>query len=190
MSKVPERSVTEVYATAVYDAAEEAGELARVQQELRLLDEALQRDDKLRLFFETPTISPDEKRRILEKSLADFSFLTRNFISLLLRRERMAAFESIIEELDHYASRLAGIAEVEIETAVPLDDGQRKRLRETLAKRLSRKVRLDEHVRDELLGGAILRHEGMQWNASLLYRLRRLVGSFGELKGSHGAWSE
>jgi F0F1-type ATP synthase delta subunit len=102
----------------------------------------------------------------------------------------MTEFKGIVAELGHYANRQAGIAEVEVESVVPLDETQRRELQSAMEKKLSHRVSLVERLRVELLGGLILRHDDRQWNASLLHRLHRMMRAAGELKGSHGAWSE
>ncbi|MGB6452660.1 MAG: ATP synthase F1 subunit delta, partial [Steroidobacteraceae bacterium] len=68
-----------------------------------------------------------------------------------------------------------GVADVTITSATPLDEAQRHRLSEALARRLKRQVRLHCETDPGLIGGAVLRAGDLVIDGSLRARLEQLA---------------
>jgi len=183
-------SLATVYAEALYEVAQEARAHRQVEEELRLLEDLLTQDPTVRRFFETPTVTPGDKRKVIEDALKDFSPYTRNFLSVLVRKQRVGLLARIVEEFHTLANEKSGISEIMLESARPFEAAEKEQLAKTLAGMLGHEVVFLERVRPELLGGFVLRHKDRQWDTSLVSSLDRLVDRLEIAKEAVGVWAE
>ena len=72
--------IAEVYARALFEAADEAGVLDRVHDELDEFADALDQDRNLQLFFFSPYFSSEEKAEGVERLVSDADEHTVNFL--------------------------------------------------------------------------------------------------------------
>lgn len=184
------QALAHVYAEALYDAAKDADALERTEQELLALQEILNKDVRLRRFVDTPAVPPQVKRKVIIGVLKDFAPTTLNFLSVLIRKQRVGLLDAIVDAFHEHCNRKGGFAELTLETAVPADTEAVEKLKATLKAKLGRTILLKTRQRPELLGGFVLKHEDKQWDASLLSRLSRAVDQMEALKGSLGAWKD
>jgi len=184
------RPLAMIYAQALYEAAEEAGLLAQVQDEMAKLKRLVQREAVIETFFVSPTVSFDEKRKLVETSFAGFSQTVRNFLLVLIERNRATLLESIAEAFADYANRRAGVATLQVHSARPLQSDEKQRIAAILQKRLSQRIEIQESVRPELLGGMVVIHEDKMWDASLSNRIRGIVEKMDALKLEAVKWTE
>ncbi|MCY3020401.1 MAG: ATP synthase F1 subunit delta [Planctomycetota bacterium] len=184
------QGLAQVYAAALFDVATELGNVDAVENEILALQEVLSGDKRLRLFFDTPTVPFPAKRRVLVAALAGFTKPVRNFMCLLVQRQRVELFDRIVQEFHDHCNRAAGIAEFDLTSARALLPDEMEQLKAALVARMKRKVEVREEVRPELLGGLILQHRDTQWDASLLRRLRAVVSRMQAVKGGAGLWRE
>ena len=102
-----------------------------------------------------------------------------NFIRLLAERGRLRLAPEIAVLFARYWARSERRIEAEAVSAMALDEAQQAALRVALERRTGKKVRLDCRVDASLLGGAIIRADGMVIDGSLRNRLRQLAASLG-----------
>jgi len=179
-----------IYAQALYAAAEDAGMLGAVSAELQALKSAITKAPHLEIFLVSPTVPFPEKRKVIEGALSDFSTITKNFLLVIVDRRRAQLLAAIVEAFARVEQDKAGIAPVEVQSARPLDDNERERLAGVLQKKLNRRIHLEEHVRPELLGGLVLRHEDKMWDSSLVHALNGMRETLTELKLGAIKWKE
>ncbi|HEY3324736.1 MAG TPA: ATP synthase F1 subunit delta [Planctomycetota bacterium] len=170
-------SVAFIYAEALYGVALEDGNVMQVEEELLALADLIRKDPQVHLFLETPTIAFSEKRKVLESALAQFSQPLRNFLYLVIQRERVSQIEGMVDAFHERANEGAGIAEFDVKSARELLPDEAEQLKELLNGRFKRKISLRTGVEPKLLGGLVLHHKGWQWDTSLAHRLQRLVHS-------------
>jgi F-type H+-transporting ATPase subunit delta len=176
------QSIAYVYAEALYDVAAELGTIAETEQELDALARALADDVRLRLFLDTPTVPVETKRKVLTSALSGVSKPVLNLMLLAIEHARINVFGSIASGFHRHANKKAGIAEVEVAAARPLEAIEQQKLKTMLTAKFNQKIVLIEHIRPELLGGLILTHDGRSWDGSILHRLGRIVDKIEEAK--------
>ena len=98
----------------------------------------------------------------------------RAFLELLAENGRLDYLPEIAARFEELKAEDANVADVEVTSAVPLDDAQRERLAGALRARLRRDVRLHCTVDPALIGGAVVRAGDMLIDGSLRHRLERL----------------
>ena len=119
----------------------------------------LKRDPKVSITIEAPTVSFKNKRAVIEKTFANYSQITRNFLLVLVERSRTQALGLIAEEYQAVADRKAGIARVDVESARALEAPERERIKQVLGTKLKQTIELNERVNPSLLGGAVVTHQ-------------------------------
>ncbi len=163
------------YATALFELAEERDALDAVAADLA----------RVRAAFAEPALarlvrSPVVERAALEgamETLADrlgLGELVANLLRVLARGRRLWLVPQIA---GHYEARLAearGEARAEVVSALPLDEDQRARLVKALEAGIGRRIRLEERVDPELLGGLVVQVGSRMIDASLRSRLQQL----------------
>lgn len=139
--------------TAVAEAAETAGVIARVEREIFEFERVVSTDHELEWAFEslaTPETKGRLVRDLLEGRASEFTVILVEQAATHPRGLRVA------EVLDHYTQTLAArtassIADVTV--AKPLDASQEDRLAAALSKRFGRKLALNIHVDPSVVGG-------------------------------------
>lgn len=183
-------SLAHVYAEALHDVASESGRVAQVEQELLDLQAVVRKDPVLLRFFETPTVTAQEKRKVILGTFTAYSTETLNFLSLLVHKRRVNLLERIADAFHKHSNLKAGIAELKLDSARALEPAEREHMVKVLQERLGLKVILKEEVQPALLGGFVLTHADKQWNASLVYRLGRVVNGMERAKDALGVWKD
>jgi F-type H+-transporting ATPase subunit delta len=99
----------------------------------------------------------------------------RNFLAILAQNHRLALLPEIAAQFEQLRADVENTVDVEVVSALPIGDAQRKALSEALAKRFGRAVRLRETIDETLVGGALVRAGDLVIDGSLKGRLERLA---------------
>jgi len=166
--------IAEVYARALFEAANEAGSLDRVHDELTQFSEVLGEDRNLQMYFFSPYFSSEEKKEGIRRVVSDADERTVNFLELLAERHRMPAIFRIRRVLDSLWADENKLLPVSVTSAVELDDGLVGDIGRRIEEQAGRRVELSSSVDPELLGGLVVRVGNMVLDASLRNRLERL----------------
>jgi ATP synthase F1 delta subunit len=166
--------IAEVYARALFEAAQEAGVLDRVHDELGEFADALAQDRNLQVFLFSPYFTSEEKKQGVDRIVTDADERTVNFLRLLAERHRMPVVFRIRHALDKLWAEENRLLPVTVTSAVDLDE----RLVEDIGKRIEdqtgRRVELSSNVDPDLLGGLMVRVGNMVLDASVRNRLEQL----------------
>ena len=98
----------------------------------------------------------------------------RNFLEELVRNRRIGLLPHVAAMFEEMRNEIENVADVQITSAVPLDDAQRQRMAAALKKRLKKEVRLNCSVDASLIGGAVIRSGDLVIDGSLRARLEAL----------------
>ena len=113
---------------------------------------------RLGKFLLDPQISPDDRRKVLERGLTGKVLPSvRVFGDLLLRKHRLSLAESIAHEFQAIVERAKGLERATAVSAVPLDPAERNRLHAELERFTGKKIVLEFQVDASLIGGAYVR---------------------------------
>jgi F-type H+-transporting ATPase subunit delta len=163
-----------VYGEALFEAASDAGAGARVQEDLAALGGALGSSRELVRVLVNPAFPDAGKKRILAGLAREAHPLTQNALQLLVDRGRISSLPDVI---DAYGDRFGAAErhlEVELTTAIAIDDEQAEGLRARLAESTGRGVSLTRRVDPAILGGIVLRVRDLLIDASVRGRLEKL----------------
>ncbi|MBZ5574161.1 MAG: ATP synthase F1 subunit delta [Acidobacteriia bacterium] len=176
-------SVTNTYARAFADAVF-AGRLdaAKILREAQVLAGLVAESEELRQVWETPSISAEQKRAVLDAMVAreGISRTVRNFVAVLIDHRRTTFLGPIVKQFELELDRRMGFAEAEISSSRELADAERRSLESQVERVTGKKVRA-RYLRDAtLLGGAVVRVGSTIYDGSVkgqLERIRTALGS-------------
>jgi F-type H+-transporting ATPase subunit delta len=96
------------------------------------------------------------------------------FLALLAENQRVDYLPEIAGQFAALVADDQNAADVEVVSAVPLDEAQQQRIAAAMRKRLQRDVRLTCRIDPALIGGAIVRSGDLLIDGSLKGKLERL----------------
>jgi F-type H+-transporting ATPase subunit delta len=166
--------VDRVYATALFEAAQEKGKLDAVREQLAQVVEADAQVPELRELLRNPQLDPRARAAALEDVLAGAEELLRNFLLLLADKGRTGSLEEIAREFERLLAEHEGIVHAELTTAVELSDDEARTLLAQIEEASGRKVEATRSVDPALIGGIVLQVGSHRLDASVRGRLERL----------------
>ena len=168
-------SIARPYAKAAFEFARERNALGAWSEALSTAS-AIIADERVAKLLSSPRITPEQ----LVGLIADIAGTSldeqcRNFLNTLAQNRRLGVLPEIAAIYEVLRAEVENTADVQVVSAVPLDDAQRQRLARALQKRLKRDVRLHCEVDASLLGGAVVRSGDMVIDGSLKAGLEKLT---------------
>ncbi len=169
-----EGKIARVYATALYQAAEDEGRIAEVRRDLGEFVAALESSDELRRFLGAEEVSDAHKKEVLLELTDGGDESLRNLLRLMVDKNRESELEEAYRVFVQLVEEAQGLVHVEVVSAVPLTAPLQEALREKIESSLDRTVELTLTVDKEILGGLRLRIGDRVADASVRHRLERL----------------
>lgn len=172
-------TIARPYAKAAFESARQHGALERWSTVLATASSVVQ-DERVARLLSSPRVKPDELSGLIgeiasqSNSGVALDEQTRNFLATLAGNRRLALLPEIASMYEALRAEAENTADVQVVSAVALDDAQKQRLAAALKKRLKREVRLHCEVDASLIGGAIVRAGDFVIDGSLQARLDRL----------------
>jgi F-type H+-transporting ATPase subunit delta len=171
------------YAKALFEAANEKGEVEQAQQQLSAIAQAVKADAQLRLFFEHPNIGSDEKIRVIKSAVeGKVSSYVLNAVQLLIERGRSSALPAVAEAFSSIADEALGRASAQVVSAFELSEEQKNEIAQKFSALSGKKVSVESVVDASLLGGIRVRIGDMLYDGSLSTRLSELERSFNQAR--------
>ena len=130
------------YAKALYEMAEENGELEAIRGDMERIANTLSVSKDLQGSLSDPFISSQDKTSILEKVFAGISSTTALFLKWLTKRKRVSHLNDIYQTFQALDLEKHNIVKAEVISAEPLSDNQLSSLATRLGKRLNKTLRL------------------------------------------------
>ena len=140
------------YAQAAFRLALEKGELDSWQASLRKIAD-ITTDEKLVALLENPKLSFETRKTILAEFSGKINPLALNLAYLLVHKDRLGIAGDISQQYDRLLDTHYGIEHVEVITALPLDDEDRKRISSRFEAITGHKVVIDAQVDPSIVGG-------------------------------------
>jgi len=167
-----------VTAPAGSDGKIETIDPQQVVAELKTFNTLLSENAELRILCATPAIPPAQKRAVVDQlaPLAGLSTVTRNFLKVVLDRERMGDLTEMIEGFQTLLNERLGIVVAEVTSARPLDEGEKLLLASALKVRTGRQVQVSYSQDPNLIAGVVARIGSTVYDGSVRGQLDRLRG--------------
>jgi F-type H+-transporting ATPase subunit delta len=173
---VPANASERRYASAAFTVAGRTGDYDAWLQTLGEVARVLQMPSA-RTVFMSPAVPATQKAAALDRLLPTAPPLVRNFLHILVDRDRLNEVPGIVEALRELINAQRGIITAEVTTAVPLDAEMQRLVAQRLAAYLGRdpaKVSLRPHVDPSIIGGVVARVGDQVIDDSVRGRIDRL----------------
>lgn len=168
-------TIARPYAKAAFAHAREQRDLPRWSEALAIAS-AVVEDPRVQNLLGNPRVTTQELVDLIAGIAGTKVDATvRNFLGTLAEARRLELLPEITAMFEVMRADIENIADVEIVSAVELNDHQKARLAGALGKRLNRQIRLHCSVDPRLVGGAIVRSADLVIDGSLDARLKRLA---------------
>ena len=177
------RTIARRYASALADVAIALGDEREIQEELNTWESMIESSNELRQVVDSPTVTLDEKRRILNRLIEQTKPrpITANFIQVLLQNHRLGQLAAINQRFAQVLDERSGVVAATVTTARPMDEISQDTLRKNLAALTGKKVRLSFETDEELIGGLVTRIGSTIYDGSVRNQLQqakeRLIGN-------------
>lgn len=174
-------SVTNTYARAFADAVFSGKhDPAKALQEAQALAELVAGSKTLREVWETPSITAEQKRAVLDAIVAreSISRTVRNFVAVLIDHRRINFLGPMVKQFELELNQRMGFTEAEITSAHPMAAGERRALESQVERLTGKKVRARYAQDESILGGAVVRVGSTIYDGSVQGQLERIKEAF------------
>ena len=168
------------YAKALFSLGQEDGNFDQYGRDLIEFEEFCRQNADFRRVIANPVFAVEDRKRILQAVLekSSFSDMVKNFLYLLLEKDRLGAIESITEYYSKLTDDISNIARAEIIAARPLKEEALERIERSLERLTSKKIRSELKEDQDLIGGIVVRIGDMVLDGSVKAQLEGLKESF------------
>lgn len=185
-------SLARRYAKALMDIGADAKNADKLGADLRSFAQAMAVSVELTTTLTNPAFPKSERKKILDALATRFMVekVTKNFLFVLLDKERLANLPSISKEIDRMLEEKAGRISAEVTSAQPLTATQLQQITASLEKLSGKKVVLVKHEDPALLGGVVAKLGDTIYDGSLrtqLHTLRDELSTSGGVASGHSA---
>ena len=163
------------YAETLLELARRANDLDGWGKMIMDVASALEADESLRLFLETPRISADAKNELLGKAFQDrMPRVFVRFLQTLVKNRRQALIPEIAEEYRTLLDHVEGRVHAQVTVARESDDAERQLIAKELSRVLGKTVIPHLTVNPAILGGVVVRVGDEVMDGSVRRRLAKL----------------
>ena len=145
-------------------------------RKLRAFDELQQSSADLKNILISPAVSGRKKKAAVAR-FADpigFSPLLKNFMYVLIDHRRTAMLGEILASLEAQLDERRGIVRAQVQSARPLDEGQRREVEAALSRATGKQVFGQYAVDDALIGGLVARVGSKVYDGSVRGQLQAM----------------
>jgi len=128
-----------------------------VLNELKQINTTLVENAELMSFLLNPIITTLDKKDVINKVFLEFSANTKNFLYLLVEKNRFSYFATIFDTFVALVDEKNNVKSVEIVSAVELYEEEKNRLVDKLQRKLSCVVRATYVIDETILAGLVIK---------------------------------
>ena len=172
--------ISKRYAGALFSLGEEDGSFAAYGRELEEFKDFFLKNADFGNAITNPIYKLEERKNVLTFVLgkSNFSNLVKNFLNLLLDKNRMDSIEAIADKYSILTDEVSNIAHAEIITARPLQDKTLQKVVDSLKEMTSKDIKSEVKEDPELIGGILVKIGDLVLDGSVKAQLEGLKESF------------
>lgn len=145
-------------------------------RKLRAFDELQQSSPDLKNILISPAVSGRKKKAAVARFAEQIGFspLLKNFMYVLIDHRRTAMLGEILASLEAQLDERRGIVRAQVQSARPLDEGQRQEVEAALSRATGKQVFGQYAVDDALIGGLVARVGSKVYDGSVRGQLQAM----------------
>lgn len=161
------------YAGALFELANDQGQLEQVETDLTGFQALLADSSDLKRLVDSPVFTSEDQVKAISAlcEKAGISTLTANFLQVIAKNRRLSAIPQMISAFKALAANSRGEVTASVTTAQALSDEQEAELKEALSQSAGKSVQLDITVDPSILGGLIVKIGSRMVDSSLRTKL-------------------
>lgn len=179
MSRLDQKTVANRYARAIFELAQEDGQLDQTYQELVSVRQVFLDNPRLAPLLAGVDLGIKEKQALVDQVKEGASKYVANLLQMAFDYRRMSDMVAIVDEFERRYDEKHKRVHAEVVTAVQLDETRRNQLRDNLAARLgAQEIVLNEKVDPTILGGMVVKTANQTLDGSIktkIEQIRRLI---------------
>lgn len=179
MSRLDQKMVANRYARAIFELAQEDGQLDQTYQELVSVRQVFLDNPRLAPLLAGVDLGIKEKQALVDQVKEGASKYVANLLQMVFDYRRMSDMVAIVDEFERRYDEKHKRVHAEVVTAVQLDETRRNQLRDNLAARLgAQEIVLNEKVDPTILGGVVVKTANQTLDGSIktkIEQIRRLI---------------
>jgi F-type H+-transporting ATPase subunit delta len=171
--------VTRRYAKALMNLGREDGRYEQYGKELQEFSRFCRDYQEFGDVIGNRVFSVEERKKILEVVLerSGFSDLMKNFLNLLLDKNRIGAIEQISMHYERLTDEISNIARAEVMTPSPLGTAAQDKLKKALGDLTKKEIKMEIREDESLIGGVIVKIGDMVLDGTVKAQLQGLKES-------------
>ena len=174
-----ESKVSKRYAKALLSLGKEDGQYEEYGQNLQEFSGFCQGNREFGQVIGNPVFSVEDRKKILQAVLekSDFSDLVKNFLNLLLDKNRIKAIREITDHYERLTDDITNVARAQVITSGPLKQEAKERLGKALEVLTSKRIKMEASEDKGLIGGIIVKIGDLVLDGSVKAQLEGLKES-------------
>lgn len=165
------------YAKALFDDAQAKGILEAVNNDMKLINQAIEDSKELKVFLKNPIIRSTQKiavlKKVFEEKISADSF---SLILLLIEKGREAYTKDVALFFNRIYNDFHEILEVTITTALPLDKATEESIKQVIYSKVGEKNLIVKSVIDtKIIGGFLVDLGNKVYDASVRNKLSNIA---------------
>lgn len=175
--------IAERYATAIFELANEEGQLAAIESDADALESALADSAEFGAMVRSPLYSRDEQQQavVAVAGKLGLSGLTANTLALMASKRRLFVLPQLISALREMIAEEKGEVTADITSATALTDAQTAKLAETLKAKIGKDIKIKATVDESLIGGLVVKVGSRMIDTSIAAKLANLQNAMKEV---------
>ncbi len=163
------------YATSLFNLSNEKNSLDKIVEDARNFTQIVKENRGFKNMLSSPIVTSDKKIAVINKIFGNsFDPMTMAFIKIVLRKKREIVLPQIFEEVNAMYNKNKGVVSATVYTAVPVSEKIKADIMAFLEQKTNRTVDLNVAVKEDIIGGFVIKYEDKLVDASVATQLRSL----------------
>lgn len=178
-----ETIVAKRYARALFEAAQDKGGSAEVEQDLKAVVQIIESNTDFEKLLHHPNIDSSVKIGLIREAFSGkVSGLVFNVLQLLVERRRESLLRPLLEYYTAIANEALGQANAVVSSPFVISDNEKSAISEQFGKLTGKKIAVESIIDPTLLGGIQVRIGDRLYDGSYSGKLARLEQSLKQTK--------
>ena len=166
---------SERYSRALFEVSKEAGDLEKIETDIKSFKFLLENSLELNNFLSNPSQSINSQNNVNNLLSEKFSFSKnlKNFFSLLIEKRRIFFVSKIMESFLKLCSRKRGEVKASLISSKELSDSELESISRDLSSSMGSIIKFDYKIDKELIGGLKLQLGSFMIDTSIKNKLKK-----------------
>lgn len=169
-----DKTVAKRYAKALFAIGKERGKSEVFAENIKELKHLIEENEDVRHMLENQSIESQPKKNAMKAIMADADEVVKNFICLVLDKERGAFFSDMCEAYEALMENDANTVLAKVTSAVPLTEDQLRQIEEKFSAIVNQKVKVRAEVNASLIGGVQVMIGDKLYDGTLVHQIKQL----------------